>query len=350
MAWFQNSKKKPSTSSRSKDKKPKTPAKRSSMAVKAAARAAASTPEAAHPVKKSEPKIQKEQIVPQPSAPAVVAESPKYQEAPRELPWNYGDNHIYLMVRDPYWIYSYWEIQKDHQERTLQKLGGNWDQVWSVLRVYDVTESQPSYFDIILQGLSSSWYVQVQPNRSYVVEIGLLHSDGRYIALARSNQVKTPRSGMSEVIDEQWMGLDFDKMYALSGGFEVGKSSAELRKLMEERLMGAVTSGSGAGMISSMASPVKKVKKRGFWFVLDCELIVYGATEPDATVTMRGKKVKLRPDGTFTLRYALPDGKLVLDAYALSADGVEERAIIPVVTRETKRPAPVFKKEWKETD
>ncbi len=261
------------------------------------------------------------------------------------LPEHYGDNFIYLLVRDPYWLYTYWEIQKDHQERCLAQIGGSWDGVRSVLRIYDVTNNKglPSFFDIFLQGMASNWYLEVQPNRSYLVEIGLLHRDGRFVALARSNQITTPRAGMSDVLDEEWMDIDFDKIYALSGGFDVGKSSAELRKLMEERLKGAISSGSGAGVITSLGSPVRIAKKRGFWFVLDCELIVYGATEPDATVTLQGKPVKLRPDGTFTLRFAYPDGKQVLDAHAYSADGVEERIITPIVERVTERPAPVLK-------
>ncbi|OQA56071.1 MAG: hypothetical protein BWY42_01188 [Candidatus Omnitrophica bacterium ADurb.Bin277] len=271
------------------------------------------------------------------------APRPVVQE--RELPDNYGDNQIYLLVRDPHWIYSYWEIQKAHQEATLKKIGGSWDGVVSILRVFDTTDGggNPPYFDIVLRNNVKAWYINVQPNHSYVVEIGLLHKDGRYVCLARSNEVRTPRSGMSEIIDEQWMGIDWDKMYALSGGFQVGKSSAELRKLMEERLKGAITSGSGAGAISSMASPVR-IKKRGFFFWLECELIIYGGTEPDATVTMQGRPVKLRPDGTFTLRYALPDGKFTFDCHAHSSDGVEEREITPIIGRSTERPAPILKK------
>jgi hypothetical protein len=262
------------------------------------------------------------------------------------LPDGYGDNSISLMVRDPYWIYTYWEIQQDHEQAVLHKLGGKREDVKSILRIYDTAEikSQPVFFHIDLRDLARDWYIQVEPNKSYVVEIGLLHKDGRFLALARSNAVTTPRAGMSEVIDEQWMGIDFEKMYALSGGFEVGKSSLELRKLMEERLAGAISSGSGIGVISSLASPVK-VKKRGFWFVLDCELIVYGATEPDAHVTLQGKEIKLRPDGTFSLRFALPDGRQVLDARARSRDGLEERAITPTVERRTERPAPVVRNE-----
>ncbi|MFH1800456.1 MAG: DUF4912 domain-containing protein [Candidatus Omnitrophota bacterium] len=271
-------------------------------------------------------------------------EARTYREMPGELPDNYGDNQIYLLVRDPYWIYAYWEIQEGHQRHHLANLGGSLENVVSVLRVYDVTEKgkTPSFSDIVLQDMARCWYINTQPNRSYFVEIGLLHRDGRFICLARSNHVTTPRSGMSEIIDDQWMSIDFDKMYALSGGFQVGKSSAELRRLMEERLRSAITSGSGAGAVSSLSSPVR-IKQRGFHFWLECELIIYGGTEPNAKVTMQGRPVQLRPDGTFTLRYGLPDGKFIFDCHAKSADGVEERVITPIVSRNTERPAPVIK-------
>ena len=175
-------------------------------------------------------------------------------ESSPALPDNYGDNHIFLMVRDPYWIHAYWEIQNDCREEGLSKLSAKCDEVSTILRVYKVAANESSnYFDIPLYVLTKNWYVDVEPNQSYVIEIGLLHLDGRFFCLARSNEVTTPRAGMSEIIDEQWMGIDFEKMYALSGGFEVGKSSQELRKLMEERLLKSISSGSGAG-----ASPVRK--------------------------------------------------------------------------------------------
>lgn len=297
--------------------------------------------------KYSEPSLQVSPPQPYPDIP-VISKQEHFQQPTHNLPNQYGDNLIYLQIRDPYWIYAYWEIQKDHDDRMLGLLGGDRAYVKSVLKVYDVTESEdkPAYFYIELQGMADHWFINVGANRAYFVEIGLLHRDGRFVALARSNRIVTPRDGMSDIIDEQWMGIDFDKLYALSGGLEVGKSSMELKRMMRERLEKAISSGSG-GAVSSISSPFRWVgkKERKFWFVLDCELIVYGATEPDAAVTMQGKKVKLRPDGTFTLRYALPDGKIVLNAVARSADGVEEREIIPVVERNTTAPAPVFLKK-----
>jgi hypothetical protein len=59
----------------------------------------------------------------------------------------------------------------------------------------------------------------------------------------------------------------------------------------------------------------------GFWFNVNAELVVYGATEPDATVLVGGRPVRLRPDGTFSVRFALPDGAHQLPVTAVSARG-----------------------------
>ena len=79
--------------------------------------------------------------------------------------------------------------------------------------------------------------------------------------------------------------------------------------------MGSVTSPFGAGQ-----------RRRGFWFNVNAELIIYGATEPDATVTIGERKIRLRPDGTFSFRFALPDGDYRLPAAAHSSDGEETRS------------------------
>ena len=83
-------------------------------------------------------------------------------------------------------------------------------------------------------------------------------------------------------------------------------------------------------------------KARKFWFQLDAELIVYGATESNAKVTLQGEPVKLRPDGTFTMRFSLPDSRQIIPATAASADGIEERTIVLAVERNTKQLEPLM--------
>jgi len=170
-----------------------------------------------------------------------------------ELPDSYGDNQIYLMARDPHWLFTYWEIQNGLCEQMAKTLGGNWSDITVVLRVFFDEHNNNSGFDYAtVPPRAGQWYINAQPDKNYYVEIGLRHKDGRYVTLARSNRIHTPRSGMSDIIDEKWMGINFDTLYALSGGFEVGQSSLELHSRMEEQLTGTLSSGFGAGIISSI--------------------------------------------------------------------------------------------------
>lgn len=76
-----------------------------------------------------------------------------------------------------------------------------------------------------------------------------------------------------------------------------------------------------------------RLRKRKFFFEVSTELIVHGRTEPDAAVWLNHQGVKLNPDGTFSLRYSLPDGEIPLKFIAQSSDGVEQRHINTGVER-----------------
>jgi hypothetical protein len=116
--------------------------------------------------------------------------------------------------------------------------------------------------------------------------------------------------------------------------------SLEITELIRRRLAHEVSSPviafgapgvagpAGPAGISSVTSPFGGAVERAksFWFNVNAELIIYGATEPDAKVTLGGHEIKLRSDGTFSFRFALPDGKYDLPAVAVSADGTDGRA------------------------
>ena len=257
------------------------------------------------------------------------------------FPSGYGDNKIVILARDPWWIFTYWEIKKDREDDIRHKIESSGEAAEkSILRIYDVTDvsfnghNAHSFFDIDLKGLANNWYVNVgTPDRSWVVDIGIVSNKGNFYLLARSNVIKTPRFGMSDKLDAEWMmpEEDYWRMFSLSGGFGVGKGSLEVREMLKKRLEEQVTSGA----ISSGASFYRKPAEKKFWLVVNTELVVYGATEPDAKLTVQGKEVKLREDGTFTLRFTLPDGKQVIPVEATSKDGQDTRRVTPIVTRKT---------------
>lgn len=95
----------------------------------------------------------------------------------------------------------------------------------------------------------------------------------------------------------------------------------------------ALAAGGLSGPGSSPSGPAEKPK--GFWFNINAELIIYGATEPGAKVTLGGHEIKLRADGTFSFRFSLPDGKYDLPAVAISADGTDARAAELRFSRQT---------------
>ena len=111
----------------------------------------------------------------------------------------------------------------------------------------------------------------------------------------------------------------------------------QLVKRLSDQTAAQLAAGGGAlglgspsspfGALGSLPGPIAGGEKpRGFWFNLNAELIIYGATEPDASVTIGGRQIRLRPDGTFSYRFALPDGTFDLPAIATSAAGDDTRA------------------------
>lgn len=279
-------------------------------------------------------KVEEAKYYPRPSA-----YMPPREWEREELPSRYGDNKVVLLVRDPYWLHAYWEItdvRKSHIEREAQ---AGWGDLRKVLRVYDVTDvifdgtNANKSFDIDLTSDANNWYIHVgEPDRSWCADLGVITSDGRFILIVRSNVVTTPLDRPSDVIDEEWMTLEeeFAKLYGIAGGFGVSSPHmAELKKKLKERLQKELASGA----VSSFARPPLE---RGFWLAVNTELVVYGATEAGATVTVQGQPIKLNRDGTFSLRFALPEGEQVIPVRAISADKQEERTITPVVRKHTK--------------
>lgn len=272
---------------------------------------------------------------PQPSSPA-----PR-RALPDELPAAYGRDRMALLVRDSWWLYTYWEIGPGTLEKLKDSFGEQVYKARRVLRVYEVSgtnfdgKNANSFFDIQVNDYANNWYINAAPAKSWCVDLGLLLSEGRFVTILRSNIVATPLDGPSWITDEEWMVPEdmFARLYGMGFGF--GKSSPG--KAWQEKIKQALFSGalSSAG-IASMASPAKKAPPESFRLNAFTELIVYGATEAGAKLSVQGRPVALRPDGTFTLRFALSDGKQAINIKAVSADGKHSRGITPIVTRETK--------------
>lgn len=269
------------------------------------------------------------------------------EAAHKALPEGYGTTEAALLPRDPNWMFIYWEITENSMKNLRREHGDDiLKKGRQVIRVYDVTDAaggQPTkYFDIPVMFEAKSWYVNVQEGgRAYCCEVGLSMPDGSFLGLVKTNTVNLPGGRVSEVTDENWMAVtaDFDKLLQLSGVEYIGKGSGEVAKSLAQRweMLRSVFSRASSWGVSSMSSQALQGpgEQKPFWLVADCELILYGATEPDAFVTVSGRRVNLNPDGTFSMRFALPDGVVDLPVKALSKDETDSREIDIKVTRAT---------------
>jgi len=265
-------------------------------------------------------------------------------ELPKELPSGYGEDKIVLQTRDPWWIHAYWEVTKKTEERLKEILGEDFFRAKRILRCYDVShiifdgKNAHRYFDISISPEANNWYIDTgSPGTSWIVDLGLILPNSQFISIVRSNVVHTPIPHPSPFTDEEWAVPEeiFARLYGAGLGLQI---SSPVGKAWEERLKKEWASLAVASPgLFSLVSPVKKIpKERKFWLIVNTELIVYGQTSPDAKLTVQGTPISLRNDGTFSLRFFLPDGKQVIPVRAVSSDGLEERTITPIVTKETK--------------
>ena len=259
-------------------------------------------------------------------------------------------DRLVVMVRDPFWLHAYWELSRRSIQRAQAALGHDWHVSRPVLRLYEVVRDGTTNAgkrpvrDIEVHGGVSNWYIDVQePPKSFQLEIGYRAGE-RFLALARSNRVTTPEAGGGDAFDRNWaeVAKDYDRIYAMSGGYAELDAGSDLKEVFEEQLhrpMGnpmEIRFGPGACLSSEEA-------KSQLPFEIDTELIVHGRTAPDAHVTLRGEPVHLRSDGSFAIRFSLPDRRHVLPVVASSPDGGQQRTIVLAVDRNTKIMEPIIR-------
>lgn len=255
-------------------------------------------------------------------------------------------DRIVLMVRDSYWLHVYWEVTNNSVRRAESALAEQWHAAEPVLRLLkvDVDASESLERIVPIHGDVSNWYIDVNDApKTYRVEIGYLAENGKFVAVARSNRVTTPLPGSADAMDENWRDVvdNCDQIFSLSGGWEHEGAPSDLADLFQEQMrrpMGTPTEtrfGAGAERVLNRA--------RDFSFEVEAELIVYGRAKPGSYVTLSGEPVKLRSDGSYMVKMALPDKRQVLPVVANSADGVEQRTIVLAIERNTKVMEPVIR-------
>ncbi|MGD1853137.1 MAG: DUF4912 domain-containing protein [Leptolyngbyaceae cyanobacterium] len=302
-----------------------------------------------------------------------------------DLPGGYGESRIVLMPRDPQWAYAYWDIPGAHKEE-MRRQGG----MRLALRFYDVTDvdidskAPHSLQQYECDEMAREWFVPVPvSDRDYIAEIGYVAADGRWLLMARSAPIHVPPVYPSDWIEDHFVTVNFgddlrgktvmtlvppskkaagavgydadgnpiyDAIFAQAQSMEAqriaGSLFGSMHQVPEESVssfvfpsgvgMWALPTASGINMSGvGFSADAVPMRPRQFWLVADAELIVYGATEPDATVTIGSRKIDLKPDGTFRFQMSFQDGLIDYPIKAVAADGEQTRSIQMKFTRET---------------
>lgn len=236
-------------------------------------------------------------------------------------------------------------------------------------------------------------------DRDYAVDIGYRCADGRWLVLARSAPVRVPPVYPSDWIEDQFITVSweedlrgktflelvppakkmamagygsvatggnpiYDEIFGMAQTVEAQRVAGSLFGSMQHvpgsmqsvsladqalssyvfpsgvgmwavpTVSGLTMSGAGMSGAGFSGSGIP-MRPRQFWLVADAELIVYGATEPDATVTIGGRPIKLNPDGTFRFQMSFQDGLIDYPIMAVAADGEQTRSIHMKFNRET---------------
>ena len=246
-----------------------------------------------------------------------------------------SQTRVVFLPRDPQWAYVFWEIGEDDR---LDALDAGATQL--CLRVADVT------------GLAGGW---ISLAFSSVARVPALHPSEQILDQFVPFSLDTaPASLAPSPLEPADVGLH-ERLYqtATSRWRHLGRGSEAFHDLGDEEFGDSALSASGIGLWASGRSESgagPAARQRSFWLVADAELIVYGATDPAARLTIGGEEVPLSPEGTFRIQVPFRDGQQVYPIEAVAADGEQKRNITLEFRRATpednSNPASQAVAEW----
>lgn len=165
-----------------------------------------------------------------PPSPAVVeargleAQPMTYIDRGLPIPESYGYDRLVGLVRDPVWLFCYWELNGGRILEVRDQRGQSFiDACAWVLRVYRVHEGV-AIDNEIDPGLGN-WYVHVGGTGQYQLELALLSPDGEWITLLVSQLIATALKGPSDVIDDQWRMSPEDEEVLLGPAIELAEAA-----------------------------------------------------------------------------------------------------------------------------
>jgi hypothetical protein len=317
-----------------------------------------------------------------------VAPTPETSPELEELPESYGTQKLILTARDPHWLYAHWDLSQEQLRRynsrsvdrhlVLRVYNGavhgepfreihvhpesrNWfahvglgstrfvaqlgyympDGDWVTVATSGLTVTPPDSISDDMSVWFETLPVEIQFDQLLKLvkqavkdNVPLMEAVQQLRGMGFPGLPDARAAGSGRWTNDQERALA--QIVSMDSVRRVWMGSLEITELIRRQFLQELASqavaqlgesGSWSGAVSSLASPYGGIERqKGFWFNVNAELIIYGATEPNAAVTIGGRTIRLRPDGTFSYRFILPDGRYELPAIATSADGTDSRS------------------------
>jgi uncharacterized protein len=164
------------------------------------------------------------------TAEVAVAERPLASTAPDfedlgDLPSTYDEDTLFLVARDPRWLFSYWDFDWAKVPNTAFRFGVR----VFYLRLLKADGGEEATIEIRPE--ARNWYVPVSlPNTEYYAELGHFGAYGDWVPCVRSSMASTPPEALAaEALPAEFAtvpaGLTFEQMLALvNEHMEAGES------------------------------------------------------------------------------------------------------------------------------
>jgi hypothetical protein len=153
------------------------------------------------------PKAVKPEQKPVSSADAAAVAAHKFDVAPKgkapkqkladeslgELPESYGTGKLFLVARDPNWLYAYWDLTGQQMGEARKHASDG----RLVLRLFEKNVALPLQ-ELTLHHESRNWYISgVRASTTYHAQLGFWRHDGQFHVIGGSREATTPAAVVS---------------------------------------------------------------------------------------------------------------------------------------------------------
>lgn len=232
------------------------------------------------------------------------------QDVRRCFPRPLLHSELVLIDVDPQQLHAFWNLPIADLETARRSLPDREADAPMVLRIIGADGKES--FDIEVQGLQNQTYVDVWADeRCYRAVLGLRRGDGSIVPLLTSEPAILPSlrreadEAIPETPPEAAVAARADAA-PVDGAPVDGPAAAEPPPLELETVLA----------LSSFAMGSEIVQLE-----LNAELRIFGRTKPGSELRLFGRRVSLKPDGSFSISRPLPNGALVMTALLTGGDG-----------------------------